>query len=124
MRVLVIRPYDRCSAARPRYLICYDALRWLSPQEEEAMADKRVSITWLGHGTFLYQTPADKRVLVDPWIDGNPKFPSGWRARLEELDGILLTHGHFDHVDSLAALAISTGAPIFGIFDMAAWLVK
>jgi L-ascorbate metabolism protein UlaG (beta-lactamase superfamily) len=88
------------------------------------MADKRVSITWLGHGTFLYQTPAEKRVLVDPWIDGNPKFPGGWRARIEELDGILLTHGHFDHVDSLAALAISTGAPIFGIFDMAAWLVK
>ncbi len=75
------------------------------------MADKRVTITWLGHGTFLYQTPAGKRVLVDPWIDGNPKFPDGWRARLEELDGILLTHGHFDHVDSLATLAISTGAP-------------
>lgn len=88
------------------------------------MTTRHVTITWLGHGTFLYQTPAGKQLLIDPWIEGNPKFPKGWMARLAELDAIVLTHGHFDHVGDLTAIAISTRAPIFGIFDLASWLAK
>lgn len=87
------------------------------------MTDNGVTIIWLGHGTFLYDSPGGKRLLVDPWIEGNPKFPQEWRPRLEErLDAILITHGHFDHVTSLAELAKATRAPVLGIFDMAAWL--
>ncbi len=89
------------------------------------MADEGVTITWLGHGTFLYESPGGTRLLVDPWIEGNPKFPQGWKEQLEQgLDAIILTHGHFDHVDNLASLAQTTRAPVYGIFDMGPWLQK
>ncbi|WP_026371027.1 metal-dependent hydrolase [Kallotenue papyrolyticum] len=84
-----------------------------------------VTITWLGHGTFLFEAPGGERILLDPWIEGNPAFPDQWRGRLtERLDAIVLTHGHFDHVDSLKQVQEQTNAPILCIFDMVAWLTK
>lgn len=88
------------------------------------MADG-VTITWLGHATFLLEAPSGERILIDPWIDGNPKFPAEWKDRLaERLDAIVLTHGHFDHVDDLMSIARPTSAPILCIFDMVPWLAK
>jgi L-ascorbate metabolism protein UlaG (beta-lactamase superfamily) len=91
---------------------------------EERMAGTPATVTWLGHGTFLYTSPSGKRLLVDPWLEGNPKFPGGWLARLQELDAIILTHGHFDHIDGLVRIAESTRAPVFGIFDLGAWITR
>lgn len=84
-----------------------------------------VTITWLGHGTFLLETPGGKRILIDPWVEGNPKFPDGWQSTLtERLDAIALTHGHFDHVNDVIGIAQQTGAPVLCIFDMVGWLQK
>jgi L-ascorbate metabolism protein UlaG (beta-lactamase superfamily) len=84
-----------------------------------------VTITWLGHGTFLFESPGGERILLDPWIEGNPKFPDGWRDRLSErLDAIVLTHGHFDHVQSLKDVAGSGSAPVLCMFDMVPWLTQ
>ena len=30
-------------------------------------------VTWLGHATFKVTTPQNKVILIDPWIEGNPK---------------------------------------------------
>lgn len=87
------------------------------------MADG-VTVTWLGHGTFLIENEG-KRLLIDPWIDGNPKFPAERKADLlAGLDAILMTHGHFDHIDSLVEVAQATKAPILSIFDMVPWLTS
>lgn len=84
-----------------------------------------VTITWLGHGTFLLESPSGKRIVIDPWIEGNPKFPDGWQSRLlERVDAIALTHGHFDHVNDVISVAQQTGAPVLCIFDMVSWLQK
>ncbi|GIV98362.1 MAG: UPF0173 metal-dependent hydrolase [Herpetosiphonaceae bacterium] len=87
------------------------------------MADSTLKITWLGHGTFFFETPGGKRLLLDPWINNNPSFPKGWEDRLKsQIDAILLTHGHFDHIGDLVDVARATAAPIVCIFDMTSWL--
>jgi len=54
------------------------------------------TLTWLGHATLHLKTPAGTSVLIDPWIKGNPKFPSQV-AEFDKVDLMLLTHGHGDH---------------------------
>jgi L-ascorbate metabolism protein UlaG (beta-lactamase superfamily) len=76
-----------------------------------------LSVTWLGHGTFLLQSPGGRRVLIDPWLDGNPSCPPQSRE-VGAVDLILVTHGHFDHVHDAAAIAKQTGATVVGIFEL------
>jgi len=32
-----------------------------------------LAITWFGHSTFVIVTPGGKRIVTDPWLEGNPK---------------------------------------------------
>jgi L-ascorbate metabolism protein UlaG (beta-lactamase superfamily) len=85
------------------------------------MALSGLSITWLGHGTFLLQSPGGRKIVVDPWLDGNPSCPPHVTS-IEAADLILVTHGHFDHVHDVAAVARQTGATVVGIFELCQWL--
>jgi L-ascorbate metabolism protein UlaG (beta-lactamase superfamily) len=77
-------------------------------------------ITWLGHGSFQIDTPAGARVLIDPWISGNPSWPEG--LAVDRCDAILLTHGHVDHASDTAAIAQEHSAPVATIPELAGWL--
>lgn len=82
---------------------------------------QKLTITWLGHGTFLFATPGGKRVLVDPWLQGNPSCPPAFH-KPGKVDLILVTHGHSDHIDDLLSTVRETGAPVVGIFELCTWL--
>ena len=82
---------------------------------------QRTEITWLGHSTFLVRTPGGKRILFDAWVSSNPATPERLRS-IDSLDAILITHGHFDHLNDAADLAKKTGATVVGIFEIANWL--
>ncbi|MEZ5315820.1 MAG: metal-dependent hydrolase [Vicinamibacterales bacterium] len=78
-----------------------------------------LSITWLGHSTFIVGLGNGQRVLFDPWL-GNPKCPPAL-ARAEALgkiDLILVSHGHDDHTGDVAAAARATRAPVVCIFEL------
>jgi L-ascorbate metabolism protein UlaG (beta-lactamase superfamily) len=80
-----------------------------------------LSITWLGHATFILLTPGGKRIVTDPWLEGNPACPAD-RKRIEKADVILLSHGHSDHSGDVVAVARATGAPVVTINELRLWL--
>jgi L-ascorbate metabolism protein UlaG (beta-lactamase superfamily) len=82
---------------------------------------------WLGHGTWLWETSEGKRLLIDCWLDGNPACPDEFKDPASlNLDGVLITHGHFDHIGQGGAEAIDaigkSGAEAFAIVEVAAYL--
>ena len=80
-----------------------------------------LAITWLGHSTFILRTPGGKRLLLDPWLTSNPSCPEALK-KPGNLDLILVSHGHFDHMDDLLSVARDSAAPVVGIFELCDWL--
>lgn len=71
-----------------------------------------VAITWLGHSGFhLDPAGSAEAFLFDPWLE-HPKVPDNARALASSARTILLTHGHFDHIDSVATIARESGATV------------
>jgi L-ascorbate metabolism protein UlaG (beta-lactamase superfamily) len=66
-----------------------------------------LDIQWYGQSAFKIRTPGGKVILIDPFITKNPKTPKGLKdlAKLQQVDLILLTHGHGDHVGDTAAIS-------------------
>ena len=54
----------------------------------------------------------DRALLVDPGEEA-PKLLGAVEALGVQLDAILLTHCHFDHVGAVAPVAKATGAPVY-----------
>lgn len=85
------------------------------------------AVTWLGHGTWLWETSEGKRLLIDCWLEGNPATPEEFKdPAAVKPDGILITHGHFDHIGQGGAEAIAvitaSSAPTFAMFEVAGYL--
>jgi len=77
----------------------------------------KLSITWLGHSTFILRTPGGKRVILDPWIATNPSCPEDAR-KVGDLDLMLVTHGHGDHTADVVTVARSTNAQVVAPFEL------
>ncbi|HYP48244.1 MAG TPA: metal-dependent hydrolase [Thermoleophilaceae bacterium] len=75
-----------------------------------------MEIRYLGHACFEL-TEGEVRVLVDPFLTGNPKAAAG----AEELEPtqVFLTHGHADHYGDVEAIAKRTGAQVVAITEVA-----
>lgn len=83
-----------------------------------AVAAPGVQITWLGHASFEIVSPAGTRLLVDPFLTGNPTTPADRKDLSKyKADAILLSHSHFDHTADAMALAKATGAAVIGAHD-------
>jgi L-ascorbate metabolism protein UlaG (beta-lactamase superfamily) len=82
---------------------------------------QRLAITWLGHSTFIIRTPGGKRVLFDPWLKNNPSCPDVHK-KPQQIDLILVSHGHGDHTEDVLSVARDTGAPVVAIYEFCEWL--
>ena len=82
-------------------------------------------LTWYGQSAFKIVTPSGKVLLVDPWLS-NPVFENAKDeiAALKNVDLILITHGHSDHVGDAVDIGKKTGAKLVATFDLADAIVK
>jgi L-ascorbate metabolism protein UlaG (beta-lactamase superfamily) len=82
-------------------------------------------LTWYGQSAFKIVTPGGKILLVDPWLS-NPVFVNAKVeiAALTDVDLILITHGHSDHVGDAVEIGKRTGARLVATFDLADAMVK
>src|SRR5258708_3285117 len=79
------------------------------PATEKSMASEKTRITWLGHSTVLIQTAKGTNILIDPFIEQNPKYPKGFQLP-SKIHYVLLTHGHGDHISDVVPVAKKLGA--------------
>jgi L-ascorbate metabolism protein UlaG (beta-lactamase superfamily) len=75
-----------------------------------------MDIRFLGHACFEL-TDGDNRVLVDPFLTGNPK--AAVEAGDVDPTHIFLTHGHGDHLGDTVDIAKRTGAQTVAIVELA-----
>ncbi|AHL23309.1 metal-dependent hydrolase [Thermococcus nautili] len=77
-----------------------------------------VKVKFLGHAAFLIE--GSKRILIDPFLTGNPQ--AAVKPEEVEADLILVTHAHGDHIGDAVEIAKRTGAKIVAMFDVANYI--
>jgi L-ascorbate metabolism protein UlaG (beta-lactamase superfamily) len=82
---------------------------------------KGSTITWLGHSVVHITTAKGTEILIDPFLEHNPKYPKNYKLP-EKLDLLLLTHGHSDHIADAVAVAGRSNPQVVGIFELVAWM--
>src|ERR1035437_90231 len=90
------------------------------PQRQKSRHNSDMEITWLGHGTFRFRLASGQVIVMDPWIEGNPAYPQGFK--IPRVDTICISHGHFDHIHDAVPLATRFSPEAVAIFETASWL--
>lgn len=80
-----------------------------------------VEVRYLGHSA-LYISDGTTRIVVDPFLTGNPK--AALAAHQVEADLIVLTHAHGDHYGDSVAVSRRTGAPIISNYEIVSYAEK
>ena len=77
-----------------------------------------MKITWYGHSAVMVDDGV--KILIDPFIEGNPLSP----VKPSELhpDLILVTHGHGDHLGNTMEIAKENNISVVAIYELAEYL--
>jgi L-ascorbate metabolism protein UlaG (beta-lactamase superfamily) len=78
-------------------------------------------IIWLGHATVEIHTAKGTSILIDPFIEHNPKYPKG-HTLPEKLDLMLITHGHSDHMAEAVSLGKKQKPAVVAMVELGDWL--
>ena len=83
-----------------------------------------IKIKYIGHSTFLITTQSGKKIIIDPWLNDNPSSSEDV-GTIGEINYILITHGHFDHVgDTLDIIKNNPNSTTIANFEIGQWLEK
>jgi L-ascorbate metabolism protein UlaG (beta-lactamase superfamily) len=77
-------------------------------------------VQWLGHSALLAEG-GGRKVLIDPFLTGNPKAAA--TADQVPADLILISHGHEDHLGDAVAIARRTNATVVSNYEISQWLM-
>ena len=82
-----------------------------------------ITVTWLGHAAFEITSSGGTKLLLDPFLTGDPATPAEFKdlSRYKP-DAILVTHSHGDHLGDAAAIAKASGAPVVTAYELASTL--
>jgi L-ascorbate metabolism protein UlaG (beta-lactamase superfamily) len=80
-----------------------------------------IRITWLGHSTVKIISPRGKILLIDPWLGDNPACPAEMK-KIERLDVMAITHGHFDHFQDAVSLGLLLKPKVVANFEICQYL--
>lgn len=74
-----------------------------------------ITLTALGHTCFTLETPTHS-LIFDPWLAENPEavIPPDE----VEVDAILVSHGHSDHLGDAIEIATRLEVPIHGAYEL------
>jgi L-ascorbate metabolism protein UlaG (beta-lactamase superfamily) len=81
-----------------------------------------MKFTYYGHSCFAVEIKG-KKILFDPFITQN-ELAKGIDVNSIEADYILISHGHFDHMDDAEAIAKRTQAKLVAGWEVANWFEK
>ncbi|WP_025270152.1 metal-dependent hydrolase [Hippea sp. KM1] len=81
-------------------------------------------VTWIGQAAVLVEGNNTK-FIIDPFITGNPDVKEGtFKPEDVNVDYILLTHGHWDHLGDAIDIAKRTKATIVAPFELVDYCSK
>ena len=86
-----------------------------------------MKITWYGHSAFAVEF-SGKRLLIDPFLSGNPKWGKGegrgWEGPAKGVTHVAITHGHDDHIGDAVEICRQTGAMLIANYELCMHLVS
>lgn len=94
-----------------------------SRPEWPELKDGEIGLTWIGHASFLIQTQG-KNLLIDPnwakWLKviKRIRHPGVELRDLPQIDLVLVTHAHFDHLDRKTLREVAADQPIVVPFEV------
>ncbi len=87
------------------------------------LKDGEIGVTWIGHASFLIQAEG-LSLLIDPnwakWLKviKRMKLPGLHLHELPDIDLVLVTHAHFDHLDRKTLREVAADQPIVVPFEV------
>ena len=76
-----------------------------------------MKLRYFSHSSFLITTEKGIKILLDPFLDGNPTSPV--KAVDVEADYIILTHAHGDHIGDSFSIADRCGSTFICVNELA-----
>jgi L-ascorbate metabolism protein UlaG (beta-lactamase superfamily) len=77
-----------------------------------------ITVQWLGHAAFEITSSGGTRILIDPFLSGNPTTPDSLKnlSRYKPA-AVLVSHAHDDHALDARAIAQSSGAMLISTYE-------
>lgn len=80
-----------------------------------------IHLRWLGHNCWFIET-AGHRLILDPFLDESPVAPI--KSDEIEVNYILISHGHFDHIADAEKIAKTNGAVVIATYEICEWMQR